>query len=102
MRSKVAVIVALLFVLAVGAAALAVNTRILDTSPRPDIGRANEVLAPSSAPPGVAPVPVTGVPAVAPPVVPATPPTASPSRSDDDRSRDNHPESGEPDHDSDD
>ena len=33
MRSKVAVIVSLVFVLAVGGAALAVNTRILNTSP---------------------------------------------------------------------
>ena len=51
MRSKVAVIVSLVFVLAVGGAALAVNTRILNTSPPPDIGRANEVLVPGGAQP---------------------------------------------------
>ena len=54
MRSKVAVIVSLLFVLAIGGAALAVNTRILNTSPQPDIGRANEVLIPGAGQPAPA------------------------------------------------
>ena len=57
MRSKVAVIVSLLFVLAIGGAALAVNTRILNTSPQPDIGRATEVLVPGGAQPAPAPAP---------------------------------------------
>lgn len=92
MRSKVAVVVSLVFVLAIGAAALAVNTRILETSPQPDIGHANEVLAPSSAP------------AVEPPAVtpPALPPTVSSPRIDDEGSRDDHDESEGPEHDSDD
>ena len=94
MSSKVAVIASLLFVLGIGAAALAVNTRILDTSPQPDIGRANEVLVPSSAPA----IPATGVTAV--PTAP--PPTVSAPRSDDDTSHDDHHEPETPDRDSDD
>jgi len=125
MRSKVAVIVSLLFVLGIGAAALAVNTRILETSPQPDVGRANDVFAPTSAP-IVAPIPATGGPAVAPPAVapppavpaftppavPTAPPrTGSPPRRDDDGfredrdddpSRDDRDESEGPEHDSDD
>ena len=94
MSSRVGVIVSLLFVLGIGAAALAVNTRILDTSPQPDIGRANEVLVPGSAPP----IPATGVTAV-----PTAPPPIAPSpRSDDDTSHDNHHEPETPDRDSDD
>ncbi|MCX2933881.1 hypothetical protein ORI20_26775 [Mycobacterium sp. CVI_P3] len=92
MRSKVAVIASLLFVLVIGAAALAVNTRILDTSPRPDIGRANELLAPNSASPTAA----TGVPAA-----PADQTAPPPPRSDD-GPRDNHYESEELDDDFDD
>jgi hypothetical protein len=103
MRSKVAVIVSLLFVLGIGAAALAVNTRILDSSPQPDIGRANEVLAPGSAPSGETAVAPSTAPVVAPPAVPtASPPNVPAPRSDDHRSGDDHDESEEPDHDSDD
>ena len=86
-------IASLLFVLGIGAAALAVNTRILYTSPQPDIGRANEVLVPSSAPP----IPATGVNAV--PTAP--PPTAPAPRSDDDVHHGHH-EPEIPDRDSDD
>lgn len=75
MRSKVAVVLSLIFILATGTAALVVNTRILDTSPQNDIGRANEVLVPAPSAPGV----TTGVPpSVLPP--PPQPPT---SRGDD-------------------
>lgn len=83
MRSKVAVIVSLLIVLAIGGAALAVNTRILDTSPQPDIGRANEVLAPRGEGPPTAPTTVT--PSVLQTVpTQAPPPTASPHDDHDD------------------
>lgn len=80
MRSKVAVIVSLVFVLAVGGAALAVNTRILNTSPQPDIGRANEVLIPGGAQPAVAP---TATPAVVPALTPTAPTSTVSPRSDD-------------------
>lgn len=82
MRSKVAVIVSLMFVLAVGGAALAVNTRILNTSPQPDIGRANELLLPSGAPPAATPPPVT-TPAVLPAPTPAAPTSAGAPHRDD-------------------
>ncbi|MDV3136733.1 MULTISPECIES: hypothetical protein [Mycobacteriaceae] len=73
MRSKVAVIASLLFVLAIGGAAMAVNTRILNTAPQPDIGRANEVLVPGGGQPATAPATAT------PTVVPTAPTTAPPA-----------------------
>lgn len=109
MKSKVAMIVSLLAVLAVGGAALAVNTRILNTSPQPDIGRANEVLVPGG------PQPATATPSVVPPtvmpsVVPTTaaPAAVSPrnddehSRNDDEHSRDGHTAPHEDEHERDD
>ena len=84
MRSKVAVIASLLFVLAIGGAALAVNTRILNTAPQPDIGRANEVLVPGSRQPATAPA--TATPSVvATPTTTAPPPTVSPRPDDEHR-----------------
>lgn len=83
MRSKVAVIVSLLFVLAIGGAALAVNTRILNTSPQPDIGRATEVLVPGGAQPVTAPAPPAASPSAPTPVTPtAPPPTVAPGSDD--------------------
>lgn len=52
MRSKTAVIVAVVFILVIGAAALAVNTRILNASSTSDIGRADQVLIPGTLPAG--------------------------------------------------
>ncbi|MBH0119163.1 hypothetical protein M1M07_15115 [Rhodococcus sp. HM1] len=52
MRSKTAVIVAAVTILVIGAAALAVNTRILNASSTSDIGRADQVLVPGTAPAG--------------------------------------------------
>ena len=52
MRSKTAVIVAVVFILVIGAAALAVNTRILNASSTSDIGRADRVLIPGTLPAG--------------------------------------------------
>ncbi|MFZ2175905.1 MAG: hypothetical protein WAW17_18070 [Rhodococcus sp. (in: high G+C Gram-positive bacteria)] len=69
MRSKVVVAVAVLFILAIGTAALAVNTRILNTSSNSDIGRADEVLIPSS--------PTRGAPPTIP--APSTAATATPT-----------------------
>ncbi|WGI36042.1 hypothetical protein QDT91_29005 (plasmid) [Mycolicibacterium aubagnense] len=99
MRSKVAVIVSLIFVLAVGGAALAVNTRILNTSPPPDIGRANEVLMPGGAQPAVAP---TATPAVAPALTPTVPTSIVSPRNDDERSAGEHSEPEEAEHERDD
>jgi hypothetical protein len=87
MRSKVAVIVSLVFVLTVGGAALAVNTRILNTSPQPDIGRANEVLIPGGAQPAVAP---TATPAVVPALTPTAPISTVSPRSDDEHGVGDH------------
>ena len=87
MRSKVAVIVSLVFVLTVGGAALAVNTRILNTSPQPDIGRANEVLIPGGAQPAVAP---TATPAVVPGLTPTAPISTVSPRSDDEHGAGEH------------
>lgn len=83
MRSKLAVVVSLLFVLAIGGAALAVNTRILNSSPQTGIGRANEVLIPRDAEPGLAPAPPTASFSNV-PTAPA--PTVSPPRSNDEHS----------------
>lgn len=87
MRSKVSVIVSLVFVLAVGGAALAVNTRILTISPQPDIGRANEVLIPGEAQPAVAP---TATPAVVPALTPTAPTSIVSPRSDDEHRAGEH------------
>ncbi|AUM19239.1 hypothetical protein YT1_0237 [Rhodococcus ruber] len=43
-------IVAVVFILVIGAAALAVNTRILNASSTSDIGRADQVLVPGTSP----------------------------------------------------
>ncbi len=99
MRSKVAVIVSVVFVLIVGGAALAVNTRILNTSPPPDIGRANEVLIPGGAQPAVAP---TASPAVVPALTPTAPTSMVSPRSDDEHGDDEHSEPEEAEHDRDD
>jgi hypothetical protein len=85
MSSKVAVIVSLLFVLAIGGAALAVNTRILNSSPQPNIGRANEVLVPAGAPPATLPGPPVVSSVVAPPTATAPPPTIAPSTRDEEQ-----------------
>ena len=90
MKSKVAVIVSLVFVLAVGGAALAVNTRILNTSPQPDIGRANELLIPGGAQPAVAPTPPTARPAVVPALTPTAPISTVSPRSDDEHGAGEH------------
>ena len=97
MNSKVGVIASVLLVLGIGAAALAVNTKILDTTPQLGIGRANEVLVPIGGPP----ITATGVTPA--PTVPTPPPPAvSAPRSDDQTSHDDHHESETPDRDSDD
>ncbi|MCI4673978.1 hypothetical protein [Candidatus Mycolicibacterium alkanivorans] len=104
MRSKLAVIVSLLFVLAIGGAALAVNTRILNTSPQPDIGRANEVLIPGGGQPASQPTPPPAVP-TPPPAVPTLSPAAPPptvSREDDEHSSGEHQTEGEDRHERDD
>ncbi|MGZ8802616.1 MAG: hypothetical protein ACXWZL_08410 [Mycobacterium sp.] len=81
MKPKVAVFVPVLLILAIGAAALAVNTRILDTSPQTEIGRANEVLVPGSAEPARATNPATAPAPAAPQTssVPTAPPTSAPT-----------------------
>lgn len=90
MRSKAAVIISLLFVLAVGGAALAVNMRILNTSPQPDFGRANEVLVPGNGQPAIVPTPLPVAQSVAPtPAVTAPPPGGSP-HGNDEHSRSEH------------
>ena len=103
MRSKVAVIVSVVFVLIVGGAALAVNTRILNTSPQPDIGRANELLVPGGTQPAVAPTPPTATPAVVPALTPTAPTSTVSPRSDDEHSTGGqHPAPERAEHDRDD
>ncbi|AKE90480.1 hypothetical protein AAT18_15925 [Rhodococcus aetherivorans] len=87
----------MLFVLAIGAAALAVNTRILSTSSNSDIGRANEVLVPSS--------PTFGAPSISAPT-PATTPTSTrtavPTREHEPPSSEDHEEPDRTEHEPDD
>lgn len=90
MRSKAAVIISLLFVLAVGGAALAVNMRILNTSPQPDIGRANEVLIPGSGQPAIVPTPLPVTQSVAPTPAVTAPPLGGSPHGNDEQSRSEH------------
>jgi hypothetical protein len=60
MKAKAAVMFTVIVILAIGAAALAINTRILDTPSHGDVGRANELLIPAGATPGSSAV--TGAP----------------------------------------
>lgn len=87
MKSKVAVVVSLAFVLVIGGAALAVNTRILDTSPPSDIGRANELLIPGGATPALPP---TATPAVVTAPTPTAPTPTAPTSIASPRSDDEH------------
>ncbi|MGX7728626.1 hypothetical protein ACWPOB_05050 [Rhodococcus sp. 2H158] len=98
MRSKVAVVVAVLFVLAIGAAALAVNTRILSTSSNSDIGHADEVLVPSSPTPGAPPSTSAPTPAT----TPTSTRTAVPTREHEPPSSEDHEEPDRTEHEPDD
>ncbi len=91
MRPNAAVIVSLIFVLVIGAAALAINTRILDASSHGDVGRANEILVPAGTKP--APMSATNAPSA----LPAAPPSRVSPPGDRDHDGLHHSSDGGPD-----